>query len=121
MDSTSHALVIWLSPVSDNTAVEKSRTKKRWTVYILRCADGSLYTGITRDLERRVVEHNSHALLAARYTRSRRPVVVVYREPAATRSAAARREYQIKQMVRAEKEKLVESKSKVGSRKSKVL
>jgi putative endonuclease len=54
-----------------------------------------------------VVEHNSHALLAARYTRSRRPVVLVYREPAATRSAAARREYQIKQQTRSGKEELI--------------
>ena len=85
----------------------KRKTPAGWTVYILRCADGSLYTGITRDVERRVAEHNSHRLLAARYTRSRRPVVLVYRERAASRSAAARREYRIKQMVRGEKEKLV--------------
>jgi putative endonuclease len=54
-----------------------------------------------------VVEHNSHALLAARYTRSRRPVVLVYSESAATRSAAARREYRIKQETRSGKEALI--------------
>ena len=88
-------------------AKAKRKARAAWTVYILRCADGSLYTGITRDVERRVVEHNSQALLAARYTRSRRPVVLVYREAAATRSAAARREYEIKQLGRGDKEMLV--------------
>jgi putative endonuclease len=84
--------------------------KSAWTVYILRCADGSLYTGITRDVARRVEEHNSNRLLAARYTRSRRPVVLVYREKAATRSAACKREYRIKRMARGDKQKLVASK-----------
>jgi len=53
-----------------------------WTVYILRCRDGSLYTGITTDPERRLAEHNSDRG-AARYTRPRRPVRLVYTEPAA--------------------------------------
>ena len=90
--------------------LKKSRAKTRWTVYILRCADGSLYTGITRDVERRVAEHNSHRLLAARYTRSRRPVVLVYCERAASRSAACRREYAIKQMTRSGKLALIKEK-----------
>jgi putative endonuclease len=83
------------------------KKKSAWIVYILRCADGSLYTGITRDVARRVEEHNSNRLLAARYTRSRRPVVLVYQEKAATRSAACKREYRIKQMKRGDKQKLV--------------
>jgi putative endonuclease len=78
-----------------------------WTVYMLRCADGSLYTGITNDVARRVGEHNSNGLLAARYTRARRPVVLVYRETVATRSAACKREYRIKQMTRSEKQELL--------------
>jgi putative endonuclease len=78
-----------------------------WIVYILRCADGSLYTGITRDVARRVAEHNSSGLLAAHYTRGRRPVVLVYQEKAATRSAASKREYRIKHMPRSDKVKLV--------------
>jgi putative endonuclease len=82
------------------------KRKPAWTVYILRCADGSLYTGITRDVARRVEEHNSSRLLAARYTRSRRPVVLVYQEKAATRSAASKREYRIKRMARGDKLKL---------------
>ena len=80
---------------------------KRQSVYIVRCADGTLYTGIATDVARRVEEHNANNLLAARYTRTRRPVVLVYQEPAANRSAAGKREYELKQMNREEKEALV--------------
>ena len=78
-----------------------------WQVYIVRCADGSLYTGIARDVARRVAEHNGEGRLGASYTRARRPVRLVYQEPAADRSAASRREYQIKQLSRAEKLALI--------------
>ena len=78
-----------------------------WFVYIVRCADGTLYTGIARDVTRRVEEHNSNNLLAANYTRARRPVALVHREAVKTRSAAARREYEIKQMTRHEKDALI--------------
>ncbi len=91
-----------------NAVKSKPRTRSAWTVYILRCADGSLYTGIARDVARRVKEHNSSGRLAARYTRSRRPVVLVYQEPAATRSAAGKREYRIKSMTRYDKQRLVD-------------
>ncbi len=79
----------------------------RWTVYMVRCADGSLYTGIARNVTRRIEEHNSNNSLAASYTRARRPVTLVYQEAAATRSAASRREYQIKQLGKQEKEALI--------------
>jgi len=75
-----------------------------WSVYIVRCVDDTLYTGIARNAARRVEEHNSNDLLAANYTRTRRPVALVYQEAAATRSAALKREYEIKQMSRQEKE-----------------
>jgi len=78
-----------------------------WHVYLLRCADGTLYCGITTDLERRVAEHNRGD--GARYTRGRRPVELVYAETAADRSEAARREYEIKQMGRTQKEALFAS------------
>lgn len=78
-----------------------------WFVYIVRCADGTLYTGIARDVTRRVEEHNSNNLLAANYTRARRPVALVHTEAVKTRSAAARREYEIKQKTRHEKEALI--------------
>ena len=74
-----------------------------WWVYILRCADGSLYTGITTDVARRVAEHNGEGGLGARYTRSRRPVQLVYAEAAANRAEAARREAAIKRLDRPRK------------------
>jgi putative endonuclease len=78
-----------------------------WSVYIVRCSDGSLYTGIATDVARRVEEHNANNLLAARYTRARRPVVLVYQEAAVSRSTAGKREYELKQMSREEKEALM--------------
>jgi len=78
-----------------------------WTVYIVRCADGSLYTGIATDVARRIEEHNTNNILASNYTRARRPVVLAYQELAVTRSAAGKREHQIKQLSRKEKEALV--------------
>jgi putative endonuclease len=68
-----------------------------WYVYILRCADDTLYTGITTNLERRVDEHNS-GKAGAKYTRSRRPVEIVYYETVNDRSGALKREYQIKSL-----------------------
>ena len=79
-----------------------------WSVYLVRCADGSLYTGIAKDVARRVEEHNANNLLAANYTRARRPVTLVYQEAVATRSAAGKREHQVKQMSRSEKEGLID-------------
>ena len=76
-----------------------------WTVYLARCRDGSLYTGVTTDLERRLAEHNSGS--GASYTRSRLPLVMVYWETAEDRSGALRRECAIKRLSRAEKEELV--------------
>lgn len=75
----------------------KINNKNSWFVYILRCADGTLYTGITTNLARREQEHNSEKK-GARYTRSRRPVVLVYSEEAADRSEASKREYAIKKL-----------------------
>jgi len=74
-----------------------------WYVYILRCADDTLYTGITTDVPRRVAEHNAHDRLAARYTRARRPVQLVYAERSADRASAGKREAAIKKMSRADK------------------
>jgi len=73
------------------------------TVYILRCSDDSLYTGITTDLERRIHEHN-HNPLWAKYTKARRPVSLVRSGDAADRSEASSLEYKIKKMTRAQKE-----------------
>ncbi len=78
-------------------------------VYIVKCADETLYTGIATELERRVEEHNSSEK-GAKYTRVRRPVTLVYREEHPDRSSASKREYEIKKkMNRAEKLKLIAS------------
>lgn len=76
-------------------------------VYLVRCQDGSLYTGITTDPERRLKQHNRG--LGAAYTRSRLPVTLVYREPADSRSQALRRERAIKALPRAAKEALAQT------------
>ena len=80
-----------------------------WNVYIVRCADGSLYTGVATNVARRIAEHNGNGTRGARYTRARRPVKVVYQEPAASRSEAGKREYAIKQLSRAAKLLLIAS------------
>lgn len=73
-----------------------------WYVYVLKCADETLYTGICTNVERRLQEHNESSK-GARYTRSRRPVSVLYTESHESRAAASRREAQIKKMPRAKK------------------
>lgn len=80
-----------------------------WHVYMVRCADDTLYTGSAIDVQRRVAEHNGEGRPGARYTHARRPVVLVYQEPAASRSDAGQREYQIKQLARREKQALIAS------------
>jgi len=75
-----------------------------WTVYLARCGDGTLYTGITTNPERRLAEHSAGA--GAAYTRSRLPVALVYWEVMVDRSSALRREHAIKQLSRAAKEAL---------------
>jgi len=69
-----------------------------WFVYMLECADGSLYTGIARDLDARVRIHNDGT--GAKYTRGRRPVKLIYSETTDSRSSALRREHEIKQLPR---------------------
>ena len=100
-----------------------ARVAKRWNVYIVRCADGTLYTGVAIDVARRVAEHNgvrANGVRAvretgARYTRARRPVKLVYREAAANRSAACKREYRIKQLTRREKLALISAAPRIIS------
>ncbi len=85
---------------------EPIKTKAPYIVYILRCADDTLYTGITNDLSRRVNEHN-HSDKGAKYTRARRPVGLIYSEECIDRSIASKREYAIKKMKRVEKLELI--------------
>lgn len=75
-------------------------------VYILQCADNTLYIGSTNDIEKRLYQHNS-LKSGARYTKARRPVTLVYAEYCETRGQALRREYQVKQLTRQEKLQLI--------------
>ncbi|HID01617.1 MAG TPA: GIY-YIG nuclease family protein [Desulfobacterales bacterium] len=83
-----------------------SKKKSHWFVYLLRCSDTSLYTGITTNISQRLHEHN-HNDKGAKYTRGRRPVILVYTEKLSSRSEASKREYQIKQMKKSAKEQMV--------------
>lgn len=76
-----------------------------WHVYLVRCCNGALYTGITTDVARRVAQHNAGK--GARYTRANGPVKLVYTEPAADHAAALRRERALKQLTRARKLELI--------------
>jgi putative endonuclease len=76
-------------------------------VYVLRCRDGTLYTGVTTDPARRLEQHNAGT--ASKYTRARRPVTMVYREPVTGHGAALQREIAIKKLSRAAKDALVAS------------
>ncbi|AEB76237.1 GIY-YIG nuclease family protein [Clostridium botulinum] len=74
-------------------------------IYILECSDGTLYTGWTTDIERRVKEHNSGN--GAKYTKARRPVILKYYEEFKTKNEAMKREYAIKRLTRKEKIELI--------------
>ena len=84
------------------------RAPTRWLVYILRCRNGSLHTGITNDLPKRLKAHAAGK--ASKYTRSRLPVRLAYSEPQRSKSAALKREAAIKKLRRAEKDRLVAGK-----------
>ena len=75
-------------------------------VYLLRCSDNTLYTGITTDIEKRIEEHNSSPK-GAKYTRGRRPVTLIYSEGCENRSEASKRESAIKKMTKRQKEELI--------------
>jgi putative endonuclease len=91
-----------------NTPQSNRQNSITWYVYIVRCKDNSCYTGITTDIQRRLIEHNSPGN-GAKYTRARQPVTLIYHEQVASRSAAAKREYQIKKMTHSAKEDLANS------------
>ncbi len=84
---------------------EKVKEPEDWALYILKCRDGSFYTGITKDLERRLKMHQDGK--ASRYTRTRRPVEILYHEKCGTRTQALVRECAVKELSRKKKEELV--------------
>ena len=85
---------------------------KRAFVYILRCADGTLYIGTAKDVTARLAVHNAGK--GAKYTKSRRPVRVVYQEGPMSLTRALRREYQLKQLTRTQKQALIKGRLKVA-------
>ncbi len=85
-----------------------------WWMYVVECSDGTLYTGVTKDIDRRVHEHNN-TKRGAKYTRSRRPVTVVYRKPYSDWSEVLREEYKFKNLTRREKLRIIEEQTKQRS------
>lgn len=114
MISESLPVVIFLYAMDRNEDSRNSHNSKSaecdtwhgFFVYIVRCADGTLYTGWTTNLTKRMAAHNG-TNKCAKYTKVRRPVTIVYAERLATKSDAMQREYQIKQLSRREKLKLI--------------
>ena len=84
----------------------KTISSSTWFVYVVRCSDDSLYTGITTDINRRIEEHNT-SNKGAKYTRTRRPVKLEYKEIYVDRSTASKREYTIKKLTRKQKLNLI--------------
>ncbi|WP_455207859.1 GIY-YIG nuclease family protein [Kaarinaea lacus] len=87
--------------------MQEKQHESKWYVYLVRCRDGSLYTGIAKSPQKRVAEHNTDNQLGAKYTRARRPVKLVYQECVASRSLASRRESAIKRLSKIQKEMLI--------------
>ena len=87
-----------------------SESTKLWTIYLIRCGDGSLYTGITTDVQRRLAEHRNGAgtaLRGAKILRGKHPLLLVYEHEVGNRSDALKLEYRIKQLGKPDKERLV--------------
>ena len=79
-----------------------------WTVYILECADGTLYTGIAREMERRLAQHNGELAGGPKYTRGRRPVRLLWTAAASDQGEALQREMAIKRLAKKDKLRLVQ-------------
>ncbi|MBN2865885.1 MAG: GIY-YIG nuclease family protein [Thiotrichales bacterium] len=82
-------------------------SNQKWFVYLLRCADDSLYCGVTTNLTKRLRQHNGELVGGAKYTKVRQPCELVYSEPSENRRSATQREYAIKQLSRAQKLQLI--------------
>ncbi len=87
------------------TRKKNARPQNHWFLYILQCNDGTLYTGITNDLSRRLAQHNGGN--GSRYTRGRRPVTLIYQEPCRGRSDALKKEHAVKQLSKKDKGKYI--------------
>lgn len=91
----------------DVSQKEKAPETVTWWVYLIRCGDGSLYTGIATDVDRRFEEHKSQGPKGAKYTRGKLPLLLVYRREVGTRSEASKEEYRIKALSRRQKLRLI--------------
>ena len=106
-------LLWFIGQISVESAVEMCKKNGRmtinspWWVYMLECRDGSLYTGITTNLSRRLAQHNGELAGGAKYTQARRPVALVYEEPCADRSQAGQREYQLRKKTKPQKWQII--------------
>ncbi len=97
-------IILIMPAISDTISVMKT-----WYLYVLKCSDNTLYTGITNDLPRRVKQHNEGT--ASRYTRGRVPVKIVHHERCRNRSSALKKEYRMKSLSRQEKEEYIKSRT----------
>jgi len=93
------------SSAAGTKVATKAAPAPLWSLYILECRDGSLYTGVTNDIDRRFLAHQEGK--ASRYTRTRRPVALVYREECGSRSQALSRECAVKSLSRERKDELI--------------
>ena len=87
---------------------KKLKARPEWSLYVVRCADGTFYTGIAKDVTRRIAAHNSGK--GAKYTSARKPVALLFQEPVGDYSAALKREYQVKHLTRKGKEEFISGK-----------
>jgi putative endonuclease len=83
----------------------------KWFMYVVRCSDGTLYTGITKDIKKRVLEHN-YGTRGAKYTKSRRPVQLIYRRECESHSHALKEEWAFKKLRKAKKERIIKEDKK---------
>ncbi|MBW3532505.1 GIY-YIG nuclease family protein [Shewanella sp. NKUCC06_TVS] len=101
-----------LNPVPLNPAPQKPtpiKSASLWYLYLVRCANGHLYTGVTTDVTRRFSEHQSGGIKSAKYLRGKGPLTLMYQEQVGTRSDALKREIAVKKLSRAQKLALIES------------
>jgi len=89
------------------------RIETAWYLYLIKCGDGSIYTGITTNVERRFEEHSSSGKKAARYLRGRGPLKLVFKEQVGDKGSALKLEYRIKQLPRSQKQELIDGKLKL--------
>ena len=99
-----------IEKMAERQKAKRGRKGEPWFLYILRCVNGTFYTGVTKDLERRVKMHNDGR--ASRYTRARRPVTLIYQEDCAGHAEALVRECAVKALSRKQKEQLIKNANK---------